>query len=147
VNLTNNAEFVINYFQQNQPNGPFTDYNGQIEDALNGTAFPRWKDDNTITYSNGPLTLGYTTRFISTMTFDQFSGCGSPATCRTTSTPNVFYHDIEATYTYNQATLTVGVDNVLDEPPPFVDDGTTNTAPEIFDVVGRTVYAKLAMHF
>jgi iron complex outermembrane receptor protein len=147
VNLTNNAEFVINYFQQNQPNGPFTDYNGQIQDALNGTAFPRWKDDNTITYSNGPLTLGYTTRFISTMTFDEFSGCGSPATCRTTSTPNVFYHDIQATYTYNQATLTVGVDNILDEPPPFVDDGTTNTAPEIFDVVGRTVYAKLAMHF
>ena len=145
----NQLAWVMKYQQQNYNNAPFTQYNGVVEDSLAGQAFPRIRDNNTITWTNGPLVIGYTTRFISGMDFQNHNSPSSVIgqCCRVVKTTNIIYHDIEGSYSYGSASMTVGVDNILDQTPPFVPDGTTNTAPQIYDVVGRVVYAKATIKF
>jgi iron complex outermembrane receptor protein len=155
VSFNNDLEWVWKYESQNVPGGPFEQFNGTIDDSLNGNGFPRVKNDFATTWTNGPLSIGYTMEFIAGMDWETGEGCagvlanGNPdfSTCRVDKTPNVFYHDIEATYTYRQATFTVGINNILNIPPPFVDDLTTNTAPQVYDVVGRTVFARTTFKF
>ena len=153
VSLNNQMEYVMNYLSQDLPNGPFIDSVGTLTVVGPGNyAYPRVKDNNSITWANGALSFTYTTRFISGM--DYFNDPTTPPAVytkadgyRVTSTPNIFYHDIEGTYTYRTATFTVGIDNLLNQNPPFVPDTATNTNTNIYDVIGRLVYAKLSYHF
>jgi outer membrane receptor protein involved in Fe transport len=145
ISESNDASWVFNYWEQNVPGGKFTDYNGTLYDGLNGNGFPRVRDNNVITWLNGPWNVAYTARFISGMHFENNN---DPTVDRVTKTAYVVYHDIEATYNYSAGTVvTVGVQNILDQPAPFVPDGTTNTAPAIYDIVGRVVYVKASVHF
>ncbi len=61
----------------------------------------------------------------------------------------MFYWDISAQYTYQDLTLVVGVDNVMDVAPPFYYVGlgpnTSNAAG--YDYLGRYIYTTLSYRF
>jgi outer membrane protein OmpA-like peptidoglycan-associated protein len=61
--------------------------------------------------------------------------------------PGVFYSDIAFTYNYENATFIVGVDNLIDKNPPFLNDLATNSSPNGYDYVGRYLYFKTSVKF
>jgi iron complex outermembrane recepter protein len=78
---------------------------------------------------------------------------GLPADARI---PNVSYVDVRASYTWNKITLRVGVNNVLDKDPPFVDLQNTganqapaesNSYPSVYDMNGRFLFANITVDF
>jgi len=54
---------------------------------------------------------------------------------------DVFYHDLVASYTYENISVILGVDNVLDEEPPTYHSGfTMDTSPGFYDTLGRKAW-------
>jgi iron complex outermembrane recepter protein len=70
--------------------------------------------------------------------------------------PTISYLDLHAAYSWNNLTLRVGVNNVLDKDPPFIDTTNTggnttyaesNTYPSLYDVNGRYLFANFTVDF
>jgi iron complex outermembrane recepter protein len=70
--------------------------------------------------------------------------------------PNISYLDLHASYTWNNITLLVGCNNVLDKDPPNIDTQNTggnsvyaesNTYPSVYDVAGRYLFANVTVDF
>jgi iron complex outermembrane recepter protein len=70
--------------------------------------------------------------------------------------PSISYLDLHASYSWKSATLRVGVNNVLDKDPPFLDTinsggnsiyAESNTFPSVYDMAGRYVFANLTIDF
>ncbi len=70
--------------------------------------------------------------------------------------PTISYLDLHASYTWNNVTLRVGCNNVLDKDPPNIDTQNTggnssyaesNTYPSVYDVAGRYLFANLTVDF
>lgn len=61
---------------------------------------------------------------------------------------DVTYHDIVGTYTWNNFTISLGVNNVTDEDPPYFHSAfNANTEPGTYDVVGRRIFTRLNLKF
>lgn len=72
------------------------------------------------------------------------------------SLPRISYLDLRASYTLDKFTVRVGVNNVLDKDPPFVDiqnsggnqaPAESNTFPGVYDVLGRFIYLNATIDF
>ena len=50
-------------------------------------------------------------------------------------------------YTARNLQVSFGIDNMFDKDPPFVPDGTTNTDPSVYDILGRVFYLKTSYKF
>lgn len=70
--------------------------------------------------------------------------------------PTISYLDLRASYAWNNVTLRVGVNNVLDKDPPTIDTagagGNTiyaesNTYPSVYDTLGRYLFANVTVDF
>jgi iron complex outermembrane receptor protein len=70
--------------------------------------------------------------------------------------PTISYLDLHASYAWNNVTLRLGCNNVLDKDPPSIDTTNTggnsvyaesNTFPSVYDVAGRYLYANLTVDF
>jgi iron complex outermembrane recepter protein len=70
--------------------------------------------------------------------------------------PTISYLDLHASYVWNNITLRVGVNNVLDKDPPFIDTVNTggnstfaesNTYPSVYDMAGRYLFANVTIDF
>ena len=88
----------------------------------------------------GDFQFGYRMRFIQGTTFDHLPRTLCPReSCKCQSsasaaTPDVYYHDIVGSYDYRNFSFNVGIDNLFDKAPPFVNDTATNTDPAVYDV-------------
>ncbi len=63
------------------------------------------------------------------------------------ATPDVYYHDIVGSYDYRNFSFNLGIDNLFDKAPPYVNDTSTNTDPAVYDVYGRVIYLKTTFRF
>ena len=148
----NDLTITMKYQEQNVTNGPFIGYLNTIGvEAASQPAYPRYRDTGSINYQFGDFQFGYTLRFIEGTTFDTYpgpfvqgKGMNQSASAQV---PNVFYHDINFTYTYHNFNFNLGVQNLFDKQPPFVFDAATNTDAAVYDIFGRVVYLKTALHF
>lgn len=70
--------------------------------------------------------------------------------------PSITYIDLRVSYTYNKIAVRVGVNNVLDKDPPFVDTANSggnsaytesNTYPSVYDNLGRYMFVNITMDF
>jgi iron complex outermembrane recepter protein len=70
--------------------------------------------------------------------------------------PTISYLDLHASYAWNNVTVRVGVNNVLDKDPPFIDTVNTggnstfaesNTYPSVYDMAGRYLFANVTIDF
>ena len=105
------------------------------------------RDNFTATYAKGSFSFSWTVRYIDGMLYNNGSVDATPTNNRYVFTNEVFYHDIVATYNWRKIQFVAGIDNLFDRTPPFVLDGTTNTAPSVYDVLGRLFYVKTQFRF
>ena len=146
--FTNELVDTIGYTEQLVNGGPFINLKGRLTTVLTGlypSGIPVIRDNFTGTYAHGPFSFSWTVRYIDGMIYNEGSDF-TPAS-RFYKTNEVFYHDIVATYNYKKIQVVAGIDNLFDRTPPFVVDTTTNTAPNVYDVFGRTFYARLQVRF
>ena len=149
--LHNDMAALTGYDAQNVPDGPFINYAGRLDYAVAyGPAYPRIRDTASLIYHqhfrHSEISAGYTMRYIDGVTY--YSGGDlQPGTDASYRSPDVFYHDIFVTYDWRKLEVTAGVDNLLDRNPPFVPDASENTAPSVYDVIGRLIYLKTSFAF
>ena len=62
-----------------------------------------------------------------------------------TKTEPLFYQDVSVGRRIGRLLVTAGVDNLFDVQPPTFVDGVTNTDVNTYDILGRFVYARLAV--
>ncbi len=152
LSLQNDLTITMKYQQQNVTNGPFVGYLNTIGVlASNLPAYPRYRDNASLNWRFGDFQFGYTMRFIEGTIFDTYPGPYTQGTGKTqhasAATPDVYYHDINLAYDYHNFTLNLGVQNLFDKQPPYVEDTGTNTDTNVYDFLGRVVYLKTSLRF
>jgi iron complex outermembrane receptor protein len=61
---------------------------------------------------------------------------------------SILYHDLVGAYTLGAATFSLGLENLTNEKPPrFHSAFNANTAPGVYDVVGRKLWMRVAVAF
>ena len=139
LRIGNEFDKVFSFQQQNVPDGPFVQYAG-TED------FPRIRDNATATISHDAFSFSYTMRYIDGTNFFPVSSY-QPGQVRSYRYPDVFYHDLVATYGWRGITLIGGIDNVTDRDPPFHPGFRVNADFDQYDVLGRLFYLKTQFKF
>lgn len=123
---------------------------GEVVEVAGEIGAAEWKINSTIVGNYEGWQLGLSTRFIDGGNVDnqnvaQFGTVGSE-----------IYNDIYVQYDVNNMgkyEIFAGVDNVLDNNPPFLPQGTpssvtgTNTAADVYDIYGRSFYVGLRARF
>lgn len=147
ITFTTELAFTFLYTQQFVPNGPFINFNGYVNLGSNITqGFPRIRDASSVTWNHDRFSFQYRLQYIDGMRYYPGTQYG-PGISRDYQTNEVFYHDIEASYRFKHLILIGGIDNLFDRTPPFVPNGSANTSPSVYDVVGRLFYAKAQINF
>ena len=153
LSLHNDMAALVGYESQNVPDGPFINYTGRLNYGGNGgygPGYPRIRNNTSLVYNqnfeHSAISFGYTLRYIDGQTFYN-GGDLVPGTDASYRSPDVFYHDIFITYDWHHIVFTGGVDNLLDRNPPFVPDASENTAPSVYDELGRLIYLKTSFRF
>ncbi len=149
-NFTNELVDTIGYTEQLTNGGPFVNLKGTLNTVLGGGLYPVGvpviRDNFTGTYAHGPFSFSWTVRYIDGMVYNE-GGANFTSALRFYKTNEVFYHDIVATYNYKKILFVAGIDNLFDRTPPFALDGSQNTASNVYDIYGRTFYARLQVRF
>ncbi len=112
---------------------------GSQDWTINGTLTGKWRD----------LRASWSTRYLSGVNIDNENPMAGPPEAGGKIDP-YFYHDINLSWAVtDQFDLTLGVDNVFDEEPPLLGQGVngdlpgTNTASDVYDVIGRYGYVSV----
>jgi outer membrane receptor protein involved in Fe transport len=152
LSFSNELVDTIGYTEQLQPDGPWVNLKGRMS-AINTqtylSGYPVIRDNLTATYSKGPFSFSWTTRFIDGMIYNDGSNDAVVGVDRYARVNEAFFHDILATYNFKKIQFIAGIDNLFDRTPPFALDGSTNTAPNVYgeDILGRLFYAKMQFRF
>jgi iron complex outermembrane receptor protein len=142
--ITGNAQYLIHDINLQAPGTLPADFAGTWQ-IVGGSEFgePRWKALLNLGYGEDNWSLSFTERYTGGVTFFQ-GDPGSPGN----NAPGVFYTDISGTYNYDNASVTLGIDNLLDKVPPFLNDAATNSATNGgYDYIGRYMYMKVKFKF
>ncbi|GAW40911.1 Vitamin B12 transporter BtuB precursor [Brevundimonas sp. SH203] len=133
---------VISWLENYEDNvvagGAFTDRTGTIDSSF-GNTFPEWKALTSVTWSDGPFSIGARWRRI-----------GEITVINTTEVlPSIDYFDLNGSWAINDTvSLRGGVNNLTDEQPNvFVPGVQANTDPSTYDVLGRRYYVGLTAKF
>ena len=152
LSFQNDLTLTLKYQEQNVPNGPFIGYLNTI--ALTGTtlpAYPRYRDNFGVNYRFGDFQFGYTLRYIEGTIFDTYPAPYVQGTKKgqhaSAATPDVYYNDVNFAYDLHNFSFNLGVQNLFDKQPPYVQDTATNTDTAVYDVFGRVVYLKTTFRF
>ncbi|QUN04512.1 TonB-dependent receptor [Shewanella yunxiaonensis] len=131
--INNDATYLIDYRQDG------IDYEGYVDGNMGGYA--QWRNNFSITASQGDWSLMYYNRYLSSM-LDYDLGDGTKADA-------VMYHNIVGTYHFtDNLSLSAGVKNFTDENPSYVSNGSDGgTSPQVYDVVGRQIYGSVSYKF
>lgn len=138
------ANWLVNYLDEyieTTDSGTSSALQGKVAcDICSFSGFPRIKSNMNMTLTQNNWSGSLTWRYIDGMDvsdeigFDEF----------TTTTDAVNYFDLFASYQWNNVQLSVGVENLTDEEPPFVPSISTNTSP-IYDFLGRFYSARIKL--
>jgi outer membrane receptor protein involved in Fe transport len=138
LDLQADGTFTFSDLVQAGAGGPFVQLAGTVDQptsATNPGSIPHFRGAGTATWSSGPVSLAWTVRYLGDVW-----ALGADRSQPENHTPQVFYHDVEATLTRGKIMLSLGIDNIFNHAPPFYDDGTVNTSEYAYDVVGRYFY-------
>jgi iron complex outermembrane receptor protein len=148
ISLKHQSELLMN-FTDTLPNGTIEQLRGRFDELTVGTPnYADFKMSNDIVFSRDNWTVGGAVRYISGMHskyVDQGSEViGQPGA----SFGGIWYEDISGSYTWNNITFRAGIDNIADQQPPFVNDGSTNSLTSGgFDFIGRFYWVTTSVKF
>lgn len=133
---------VISWLENYEDNvvegGVFTDRTGTVASSF-GKTFPEWKALSSVTWSDGPFSIGARWRRVGELTVINSD----------VVLPSIDYFDLNGSWSVNDTvSLRAGVNNLTDEQPnTFVPGVQANTDPSTYDVLGRRYYVGLTAKF
>ncbi len=142
---------VTNYFEHTtqNPDGTNNSYIGTFNTSAENIQ-PEWKGTASADYRLGPWTAHWDMQYFEhTKDFQGGGGIGD-------TIPDLYYNNISASYTFSdfaflkKARVTMGIDNVADQDPPFLSSDSTckcNSLAGPFDFVGRFFYGRISTSF
>jgi iron complex outermembrane receptor protein len=142
--ISGNAQYLIHDINYQAPGTLPADFAGTWQ-IIGGSELgePRWKALVNLGYGEDNWSASFTERYNGGVTLFQGTP-GGPGN----NAPGVFYSDISATYNYENASFTFGIDNLLDKDPPFLNDFATNSITNGgYDYIGRYLYMKVKVKF
>ncbi|MFC5342611.1 TonB-dependent receptor plug domain-containing protein [Brevundimonas staleyi] len=130
--------WLENRERQDVAGGPFINRTGTI-DSVFGNTFPEWKSLTSLTWANGPFSVGARWRHVGEMR--QFA--------TTTDLDSADYYDLIGSWAINDTvSLRATVNNVGDEQPIVYSPGVqANTDPSTYDTLGRRYSIGLTARF
>jgi outer membrane receptor protein involved in Fe transport len=138
---------------------PEQDLSGRYSDptAQDGGAYAADKMNFSLQWMRNDLSIGYKGNYISGLDADTFCNCnsdGDPSNngpdglTYTQKISSFLYHDLYASYTWQGLNVAVGITNVTDEEPPFMDVGfNATTDPPTYRMFGRGYYFRATYTF
>jgi iron complex outermembrane recepter protein len=108
--------------------------------ATSSAALPHWRSLAHVDFDRGPWRFSYSNQWIGGYTECGFAIFQAGEYCRRVD--DVFYHDVEGALTIrNSLTLRLGVNNLTNQQPPFLNFGTdANTDTSTYRLLGRTFF-------
>ncbi|MBS0412461.1 MAG: TonB-dependent receptor, partial [Proteobacteria bacterium] len=146
------ADLQLSYLihnSQTQPDGTVANYPGTFLYANEGIN-PRWKGVLNLDYKKSAWTVHWDTRYIEHMISLERGGSVGNAV------PDIWYNDLSVSYNFaklgpaNNARVTLGIDNLFDQDPPFVKNDSIckcNSLAGAYDFVGRFFYGRISTSF
>jgi len=111
----------------------------------NSQAFPHWRGLAHVDWQRGAWRASYQLQLIGS-----YTNCSSAADSSTVcpSVSGTVYQDISAGYSWgSRLDLRIGVNDLTNRNPPFVNDSQDNTDPASYRLLGRTYFADLRLNF
>ncbi|MDP9422066.1 MAG: TonB-dependent receptor [Pseudomonadota bacterium] len=140
VDLT--ATYLKEYVVTPFPGGDDIEFDGFIGGGNGG--YPKWRGYGVVTADFGVPELTWSTQWIGKATdFNAAPGeLGYKA-------PNVMYHNVQLAFDVNnKMRFALGVDNLFDKKPPFIQSWTdANTDTMTYDLLRRRFYASVRRQF
>ena len=142
-----NASHLYEYLNKVSGNSIKKDLAGTFSDAAtegNGS-IPEWKINAGLVWSTNDLEIIYNINYISSLTEE------IPGTMKSRTIDSWTTHDLQASFTlpvYSGLTLSTGVDNLLDEKPPFAAAAFNDSFDSrTYDLKGRFWYFRISQNF
>jgi iron complex outermembrane receptor protein len=132
----------LNKYEEEFPVSGVRDRAGRIEAAY---VFPEWKANTSVSLSADKWSVAWATRYFSSM--DDFY---RPANLTDDAVAeSIWYNDLVFNYDYNNTlSVTMGIDNVMDEDPPLFHSAfNAETEPGYYDVIGRRFFTSVTVGF
>ena len=106
--------------------------------------FPKWRANTSLTVGAENWSLAWETRYIG-----KARDLRRPASLTTDAVAeSILYNDLVGSYTYNNVTLTLGINNLFDETPPYFHSVfNANTEPGTYDIIGRRLFGNVRIKF
>ena len=154
LTISNNFQQLISYLQQFQAGGQWDNLAGRLM-YTTGNGQPRVRDYATATWQHGNFSFTYMMNYTGGMMWNDGEtdlaayNRTNPGTYGRVKTPGIFTHDISVGYRYNDWNFTGGVNNLLDKNPPYVVDGSTNSAQGLYGsmYMGRYAWLQISRDF
>ncbi|WP_285164900.1 TonB-dependent receptor [Shewanella goraebulensis] len=136
---------ILDTYEEFDQDGNAIDYKGYITGGVG--AYAELKTNFNLTAAGDDWSATYEARYIDGM--DSFACKDDPSDCYAPSVDSIVYHDISASYDINETVrLSGGVNNVLDEEPPYyTGNNDSNTDPYTYDVLGRYFFVRASVKF
>ncbi|WP_299570258.1 TonB-dependent receptor [uncultured Shewanella sp.] len=136
---------ILDTYEEFDQDGNAVDYTGYITGGVG--AYAELKTNFNLTAAGDDWSATYEARYIDGM--DSFACKDDPSDCYAPSVDSIVYHDISASYDINETVrLSGGVNNVLDEEPPYyTGNNDSNTDPYTYDVLGRYFFVRASVKF
>jgi iron complex outermembrane recepter protein len=139
--LTLQASYLARHDIQLSPGGDTIREAGTYSQY--SSALPHWRSLAHLDFDRGPWHLSYSNQLIGGYVECNLVFFEDGVYCRRVN--EVLYHDVEAAFTIRSAlTLRLGVTNLTNVQPPFLNFGTdANTDTSIYRLIGRTLFASV----
>ncbi len=136
---------ILDEFEESDQDGNVLDYKGFITSGSG--AYAEIKSNFTLNVKSDDWELTYEGRYIDGM--DSYSCKDAPEECYAPDVSSTIYHDVSGSFhVTDSVTLSGGVNNILDEEPPyFSGNNDANTDPYTYDVLGRYFFVKAGIKF
>jgi iron complex outermembrane receptor protein len=155
LSVSSAGNYVLKDFTQTLASQPSTAY--ECEGLVNETYLcqtPKMRAITSVRYGWDRYSLGMRWRFIDGMDYRDVDGSQFTDDDRVIwlddGVPSYNYLDLNGSLSFSQATVTVGVNNVLDKEPPFSgDSGLSANANALggYDQVGRYIFGSISLKF
>jgi len=151
--LAGQATRILTFEQEDFPGAGAIDYLGRYWGpgaALDDVSFPEWRANITLTYEYKRLTFAFAWNYVSGYEEDpsQENFVGPDSYIREVSDYNTFDLRLGFKIPKVEADLMVGVNNLMDEPPPLVESSFENAYDRrVGDIRGRMWFVSLNKEF
>jgi outer membrane receptor protein involved in Fe transport len=137
-----NSAYLLDYLVQEVPGSAFIQEAGTFPNVTDAGGLPRLKSLLSLEFERSGWSAGWSVRYIGPASVLGLTP-GSPFS----RAPGIFYHDLNAGWRAGKFDFDFGIDNILDQKPPTLIDGVSNTNLNTYDVIGRYFHLRAMLQW